>query len=158
MSNSTVLVSNFCFFFFFLDHLIHLWVMIMKGYALQYLFMSCICGNFVQRKGLASLSVFGSIIKSHFRLESICCQLTIVYQQHHQVSEMAQTKFVVQINVYINLPIKSQKPLRFARLLTSGLLYDQCSQPFCSSMTPHHTIQNRIKSLYFVNVRVDKQK
>lgn len=60
-------------FFFFLDHLIHLWVMIMKGYALQYLFMSCICGNFVQRKGLASLSVFGSIIKSHFRLESICC-------------------------------------------------------------------------------------
>lgn len=49
MSNSTVLVSNFSFFFF-LDHLIHLWVMIMKGYALQYLFMSCIFGNFVQTK------------------------------------------------------------------------------------------------------------
>lgn len=54
MSNSTVLVSNLILAkslaFFFIDHLIHLWVMIMKGYALQYLFMSCICGNFVQTK------------------------------------------------------------------------------------------------------------
>lgn len=54
MSNSTVLVSNLILAkslaFFFIDHLIHLWVMIMKGYALQYLFMSSICGNFVQTK------------------------------------------------------------------------------------------------------------